>query len=118
MKQNLTAPTQIVNREELRALVREELRTILGAALAQKPAVYSSRRGRGPEGMSEDRWKALAPTIPGAVKRGRWWVVSRDAFEAYEASQVPAVEAPKLAPVVELTRAEAFLRAGLRASRG
>lgn len=74
--------------------VLERIAAALSAPL--KPAVVSTRRGRGPAGWSDERAKKVLPTIPGAYKSGRWTIVPMAAFERWEASQAttPPLPAP------------------------
>jgi len=60
---------------------------------------YSTRHGHGPEAWGERRWRAVAPTIPGAYRPAgtRWTLVPRAAFDAWLASQAPA-PAPTVTP--------------------
>lgn len=39
--------------------------------------VFTTKPGEGPPGISHRRWRKLAPTIPGAHRPSRWWVVAR-----------------------------------------
>jgi hypothetical protein len=71
-----------------RAVVRDVVAILVGAlAATDKPSVYSTRRGCAPPGFADRAWKALAPTLPGATKRGRWTVVARADFDRWEAAQ-------------------------------
>jgi hypothetical protein len=83
-------------------------------AAGVKPAHYSSRKGGDrPDGFALERWQATCPTIPGAVRRGRWWTVSREAFEAFEAAQTSP--APSSAPApTGWSLEQAYKSAGLR----
>jgi len=77
---------------DLLALVRAEVRATFAVLLtALDPPPYSTRKGCGPEGWAERRWKATAPTIPGAYRPAgaRWWSIPRAAFEAWAAAQAP-----------------------------
>lgn len=63
------------------------LAPLIAAELAKTADVYSTRRGAAPPGWSLDAWRVAAPKIPGAHKPGRWWVVSKVAYEAWVASK-------------------------------
>jgi len=99
---------------------RAEVRTIFAAVASPKPSFYSTRRGHAPAGYPDERWKAVAPTIPGAVRRGRWVVISREAVEAFEAAQLaPSTPAatPMEAAASSWSPGAALARAKLRAVR-
>lgn len=49
--------------------------------------VFTTKRGGGPPGLSHRRWCKLAPTLSGAHKPGRWWVVSRRSYYEFMRSQ-------------------------------
>jgi hypothetical protein len=73
--------------------VLAQLATALGAA--GEP--YSTRRGHEPPGWSADRWKELAPTIPGAHRPpgARWWIVPIRSYDEWVARQTePATPSP------------------------
>jgi hypothetical protein len=103
-----TAPEDV---EAIRALVRAELRSILGPILEDKPATYSTRRGEWPPGYSRDAWRNIARRI--GTRRGRWWVVSADALAAYERGEraQAAAETPAWSPT------SALASVGLRGAR-
>lgn len=61
----------------------------IASAISTESTIYTSRKGHGPPGASEERWKVIAPSIPGAHKPGRWWVVSRVAYEAWAVAGTP-----------------------------
>lgn len=44
---------------------------------------FTTRRGEGPPGFSHRCWRALAKSIPGARRHGRWFVVSVEAFDRW-----------------------------------
>ncbi|MDP9035704.1 MAG: hypothetical protein M3O50_12940 [Myxococcota bacterium] len=69
----------------VRAIVRAELRAMFGRVLEEPGEPYSTRKGREPEEFrgQAKRWRAVAPTIPGAVRIGRWWSVSRANYAAW-----------------------------------
>lgn len=87
----------------------------LTLALGAVEAPYSTRRGHEPPEYSSrpKRWRADAPTIPGAVQIGRWWNVSRAAYAAWVAtkgstslvqqSPVVAPAGPSLVPALPWT---------------
>jgi len=55
---------------------------------AKRPqGTYSSRKGCGAPGYSDERWKSVARQI--GVKRGRWHFVTAEELSAYEAGQAP-----------------------------
>ncbi len=95
-------------------------------AMATTPDLYSTRKGHAPPGWSDDAWKSVAPTIPGAYKpkdangkAGRWTLVPRRAFEAWQAAQHGA---PPPAPANDAddegwTPAKALASVGLRRTR-
>src|SRR5271166_3618782 len=99
----------------IRRVVREELRAMLGRLADDEPRDYSSRRGRGPAGYAHRDWQAIAKAI--GTRRGRWWVVSRAALEAYEASRQGATATPPLTPPANDAAAPAWSpRAALEAA--
>lgn len=62
----------------------------VATALSSEPSSYSTRKGGPrPAGMSEERWREIAPTIPGATKPGRWWAVSRLSYETWSQASAP-----------------------------
>jgi hypothetical protein len=107
-----TPGTGALTPEDVKALVRAELRGLLTKLLDDRPTAYSSRRGHGPPGYAERDWKALAKRL--GVRRGRWWVVERSALEAYEARRdsKPGNDAP--ATAATWTPATAATDLGLR----
>jgi hypothetical protein len=120
MKRVPHAPhTQCCSSDGMRALVREEVRALLARLLADEPAPYTTHRdGPRPEGIRLRSWQRLAPTIPGAVRRGRYLIVSRAAFEAWERGQAAvAPTAPANDLEAEWTAAGALASIGLRSSR-
>ena len=112
-------------RELVPELVAEILPRILAGIAARmtapgKPNAYSTRKGHGPEGLSDRLWKAVAPTIPGYVRRGRWGFVSREDFEQWERSRSAAPAATKPSNDVARstwTPAQAMAECGLRGTR-
>jgi hypothetical protein len=80
---------------DIDAIARRMLVLLAGALAGSlgRERNYSTRRGHAPPGFSDENWKVVAPTIPGAVKRGRWWTVSVEALAAHEGRQ--AAPAPK-----------------------
>jgi hypothetical protein len=100
----------VVNIDALADRVLEKL--VARIAGASKPATYSDRKGFGPVGYSDERAKERVRACPHAVKRGRWHVVDREAFEAWERSQLPTVETPR--PVSTWTPGGALAESGLR----
>jgi hypothetical protein len=106
-------------------LVEEILPRVLAGIAARmiapgRPTAYSTRKGHGPEGLSERRWKAVAPTIPGYVRRGRWGFVSHEDFEQWERSRSTAPAATKPSNDVARstwTPAQAMAECGLRRER-
>ncbi len=104
----------------VRRLVRDELRGLLAHLVDEETREYSSRRGHGPPGYAHRVWQAIAKRI--GVKRGRWFVVTGDALDEYEAKQ-RASAAPAPAPPANDSTAEewspraALAAAGLRRQR-
>jgi hypothetical protein len=100
----------------------------LAAALTRSSTavVYTTRKGQGPAGYPHRAWQRLAPSIPGAVRRGRWWVVSAEALEAWERAQTTTAQTTSSVPApatsaVRLTTwspEEAMASVGLRRSKG
>jgi hypothetical protein len=50
------------------------------------PEGYSSRKGQGAPGYSDEAWAALAKKI--GVRRGRWFYVSAERLAEYEAGEL------------------------------
>lgn len=67
---------------ELAPLVLAEITRL--AKHANEPKTYNTRAGGQPPGWSIRTWQKIAPTIPGAAKRGRWYVVTAEALAAWE----------------------------------
>ena len=94
--------TRPLDEAGVRALVRDEVRSVLRELLGRLDASaegFSSRKGCGPVGYSDERWKTIARQI--GVRRGRWFFVSKEALAAYEArggakasADAPANDAP------------------------
>lgn len=62
------------------------------AAHKTAPDAYTSRRGGPrPSGYAERDWQALARRI--GVRRGRWFVVTKEQLEAHEHPRSPALAA-------------------------
>jgi hypothetical protein len=102
--------------EDVRALVRAELRGLLVKLLDDRPTVYSSRKGHHAPGYAEREWKALAKRL--GVRRGRWWVVERSVLEAYEAQGDGKPQNDTAAPTPSTwSPAAALAEAGLRRAR-
>jgi len=83
-----------LDERKVRAIVREELRALFGPLLNEE-RVYSSRRGHGPEGYSDEAWKDLARRI--GTRRGRWYIVTVEQLAAHEAGDrdpKPANDSP------------------------
>ncbi len=95
------------------ALVFAKLAIAIGGA--GEP--YSTRRGHGPPGVSEERWRTLAPTIPGAHKPGRWWLVPRPSYEAWASTSTPAPAPTAANDGPEWDPASVLAELGLRRSR-
>jgi hypothetical protein len=100
--------------------IRELLeRLTLGAS--QTP--FSTRRGQEPPGFVGRRkaWRAVATTIPGATKSGRWWYVERATYAAWLASQAttpaPTTPPPANDAGAPWTPCAALLSVGLRPTR-
>lgn len=106
----------------LAPLVALQLSAILaGAALG---ATYSTRvDGPVPPEFAGRRraWLAIAPTIPGAVRLGRWWSIPRDAYERWLKAHAaaPQMGAPAAAAVeAEWSPAALAADLGLRLAGG
>jgi len=107
---------------DLGALARAVAPLVLGqlaAALGATQAPFTTRRGGEVPDEFRDRrktWLATAPGIPGAVKLGRWWSVSRAAYAAWLASQAPtaahAAPAAPWHPSQELPRLKLVAKGG------
>jgi hypothetical protein len=81
--------------EHLRAIVRDELRRLLAPVLRDEPAHYSSRRGCGPVGVPEARWREIAATIGRKpYPSARWYVVGRGVYERWLAGETSAPATP------------------------
>jgi hypothetical protein len=80
----------------VRELVRNEVRRLLMRIVDDGPAAYTTRRGDAPPGWADERWHSAAPTIPGAHRPGRWWVVPRTAYDAWIAGQSTALQSDVL----------------------
>lgn len=79
----MTPPLVLVSTDELRALIRQEVTRALASG------VYSTRKGHEPPGFSRRRWLALAPKIPGSVRRGRWVTVTAEQLAEFEKTHPP-----------------------------
>jgi hypothetical protein len=102
-------------RTEVRIAVRAELNRILELLLGIEPPYSTHRGGPRPDGFVLRAWQRVAPTIPGAVRRGRYVLVSREAFAAWERASCSAAPATApLAPDEEWTPAKALAAAGVR----
>ena len=91
----------------------------LALALGATASPYSTRRGHEPPEFTSRAkvWRATAPTIPGAVRFGRWWTVSREAYATWIRAQ-GGNAAPIPAPAAnEWTPSAALASVGLRATR-
>ena len=92
-----------MSRDELQKLARDLLPFILAelgalGTTSREPAEYTTHRdGPRPAGYGLRAWQKLCPTLPGARQRGRYWTVTREAFERWEAS----LDAPRAAPSPE-----------------
>jgi hypothetical protein len=76
---------------------------------------YSSRRGCGPAGVSEERWKKIAKEIGRKLPGARWYIVERDVYEKWLAQQEG--RAAPSAPETRWTPARALALAGVRGTR-
>jgi hypothetical protein len=103
--------------DEVRALVRAELRALL-ARLVDDELPYSTHRdGPRPDGWSLRPWQVTAKRIPGAVRRGRYVIVPREAFRRWEAGTAVA-PAPAANDQADVWSPGSALRAaGLRGTR-
>jgi hypothetical protein len=93
-----------VDLDALARLLAPRVALALAAMLcgAAQPSTYTTRREgpRPPEFASRHRaWLATAPMIPGATRLGRWWSVSREAYDRWLAGHASATE-PAPAPAV------------------
>ena len=80
--------------DDMRKIAREEYGKVLlqlGRSLLGETDHFSTQGGdrhAPPEYRGRPkRWRADAPKIPGAVRVGRWWTVSRPAYVAWLESQ-------------------------------
>jgi hypothetical protein len=121
------APKSGIDYERLAAELAPRVSTLvlarLATALVATEAPYSTRRGfEPPEYMGRPaRWKQDAPTIPGAVKLGRWWSVSRAAYAAWVEKHSVTTSAPAVAPANDApawSPRAALAAVGLRANGG
>jgi hypothetical protein len=82
-----------------------------GSAL---PREYGSHcHAERPKGWAFRKWQEAIKGIQGAKRRGRYWFVSREAFERWEAAQV----APAPASTPTTWADEARAAGGIRTSR-
>jgi hypothetical protein len=79
--------TTHLSEARIRDLVKNEVRRLLMRIVDDGPSAYTTRRGDAPPGWADERWHAVARTIPGAHKPGRWWVVPRTAYDRWVAGQ-------------------------------
>lgn len=80
---------------KLAPLVALQLAKMLAGA--SESTSYSSRRGCGPAGVSDERWKEIAAQIGQRPPRARWYVVPRATYEQWLARQHDATSAPPMA---------------------
>jgi hypothetical protein len=107
-------PVASLDLEQVRAIARAELRTMLAVLLADEPEHYSSRRGHAPSGYAHRAWQRIARAI--GTRRGRWYVVTREQLEAYERGSNSST--PNAANDAEAWSPSAALESvGLRGSR-
>ena len=87
-----------ITHEELRTLVRDELRAVLARLSEPERTTYSTRAGgEPPEYEGRHRaWLADAPKVPGARRVGRWLFVDASAYRTWLESR--AISAPAAAP--------------------
>jgi hypothetical protein len=72
-----------IAREAAREAAREEIARVLGRALdVASEKVFSSRKGHGAPGYSDEENKRIAQAI--GTPRGRWWVYTQRDLDAYE----------------------------------
>jgi hypothetical protein len=103
---------------DVRIVVREELRSMLARLLDVEPPFSTHRDGPRPDGWGLRPWQRVAPTIPGARRRGRYVVVPRDAFDRWErGTAVQAAPAANDTVASTWTPTAALRAAGLRGSR-
>jgi hypothetical protein len=106
---------------QLADLLAPRVAALLAARLtgANEPIVYSTRKGEGPPGYAHRAWQKVAPTIPGAARRGRWWIVAAGALAAWEAGQSPPSVSVSLPPQAQAWSPEGALASiGLRRAKG
>jgi hypothetical protein len=102
--------------------VLAKLAGALGAAL-ETP--FSTRRGAAVPAEFIGRakkWREVAPSIPGAVRVGRWWTVDRGCYGAWVRSQSTVPAAPAAGAQARMNDApwsaiSALRAAGLRPTR-
>jgi hypothetical protein len=125
-----TTTTAPVDLDVLRSAVRAEapallrdilpgvLRDILARVADPRPSLYSTRKGCGVPGLGDVASKRAIEACPHAITRGRWVVVDRDRFEAWETTrQAAAAPAPAAAVVEPWSPLAALEGAGLRPTR-
>jgi hypothetical protein len=107
--------------------LRRELARILapdtfGAAVAQaqvNQAPYTTRRGEGPDGVPDRKWKRIAASIGKRPHpRARWLIVDREVYQrslAGDRAPAPAPSAP--VPIAEAWAETFDMRAANRSSR-
>ena len=112
-----------MNPAELQKLAKELLPFILAelgalGTTSRAPAEYTSHHeGPRPAGVALRVWQKQIQAIPGAKQRGRYWVVSREAFERWEASQAAPSAAPSPAPETWTPGEQARRAGGVRVTR-
>ena len=93
-----TARNSAADLERIAERAAEIALGLLVARIAGAPATYTTRQSGPRPAEYADRlraWRGLAPGIPGAVRLGRWWSVSREAYERWLAAKAePARTAP------------------------
>jgi hypothetical protein len=107
---------------EARVAAMEATLARVAAAFGLEAPPYTTRKaGPRPDGWALRSWQKVAPSIPGAIRHGRYWKVAREAFNAWEKgaarSTLSTTEAPPANDAEPWTAAKALARAGLKATR-
>ncbi len=104
----------------LRALFREDVRAVVREELGRgDPDTYTSARL--PPNTTSRRFRELAPRIAGAVKRGRVWIVPVRAWNEYRTRRrgvARTVEASAATADLDRQADELLAASGLRVVRG
>ncbi len=100
----------------LRAVIRDELRSLLARLVDAVPPYATHRDGPRPDGWGLRAWQRVAPTITGAVRRGRYVYVARSAYEEWRAG--PILTPTSAQSAEQWSPSAALSAAGLRAIDG